>query len=594
MARPAADGFSWTQFRVLFRAMFKGENMVDSLGINSFGGGATAKRRRRLTLTPWLSKAFQALLFAGLAVLLFFLGEQLAGQGPAPLLRALSVMLVLITLMTGVYSAVNLLYYAKDNSYYLTLPVSPTALMWAKLVNYLVHAMLGGLILLPIGLGALWFQGAPAVDWVRMAAAFLIGSLTVNLAIAALCIVLLRFSRLARDKDRFSQAFGVIMMVVAIGLGIGIQFVVQGDDAAAGALDALSRTFAEGPAAWALAVVCMPALVAEQIFSTSPLGVLAGFAASVLSLLVWVLLLSVLAGRWYLDGMRSFQGAGGRRSTRRFEADELASLVGARGPIATAFDRDWKTMLRTPVFFNQFVLSPLLMPVYFIAIFAVVGFITATRDGADLTGIFEMIGAISAEITFGSFPLLVAAFGLLAFRVFMGMSGYGTALAVSRDGEDFFFLRALPVNWRAYLASKLLTSIHGDALVLLVIAILLLVARVPLASTGYLLLLLLAASLSLSLFALAQGAFFPRLHWENEAQVVKGGSAFIQVYLTMILGAVACALPGLILACPLFFEIDIPLDAALVGALIAQVLVALVLAWVVFVPAARSLSRREP
>ncbi|MBE6469856.1 MAG: hypothetical protein E7001_07940 [Coriobacteriaceae bacterium] len=590
----STDGFTWSQFRVLFRAIRKGEDSVDDLGFSGLGAGASSKRRGRLPkLPPIAQKALQVLVFAGLAVVFFFMGVGLESLSAPELFRFLAGVLLIIELLTGVYAAVNLLYFARDNAYYLTLPVAPTALMWAKLANYLTKAALGSLILLPMGFGALWARFAPPSEWVLLTVAFLIATAIINLVVTALTIVLMRFSRFAHDKDRFSRFFGVIVMVLALSFGVGIQFVAQGA-AGGSAIAAASGVFAEGPLAIALGVVCAPVLLADLIFSAAPLTAALGLAGSALALAAWCVVISVLASRWYLEGMRSFTGSGGRRSTRVFDESELRGLVSSRSGLAAFLARDWKVMVRTPVFFNQFVLGPLLMPVYLIAIFAVVVFIGLSRAGVDPMAALEQVGAFSSMLTFGSFPLTVAAFAVLVFRVFMSMNGYVTTLAVSREGADFFYLRSLPMRWRPYLASKLLTSLPGDAVLLVFVAVILLVAQVPLVSIAYLLVLLAASSISLSLFSLAQGALFPRLHWENEAQLVKGGSAVISVYLTMIFGAVVCALPGLVLACPIFFEIELAPEIALLGALGIQLLVLAGLAWFVFVVAARSLARREP
>lgn len=593
-ARPAADGFTWEQFRILFRVMRKGENNADDLGMTGLGGGARSSRRvgARRTMPLAVLKAVQGLALFGLAAAFFYAGMGMGPLAPAALLRSSAGMLLLIMLLTGVYAAVNLLYFARDNRYYLTLPAAPTAVMWAKLANYILSASAGSMLILPLGLGALWSQAAPPDIWARFVLAFAICALTANLAVVALTMALMRFSRFAHDKDRFSRLFGVVVMVLALCFGVGIQVIAQSEGPAS-AVAGVSAALATGPASIALGIVCPPALLAAQALSADPVEALLGLGASLAGAALWFALVSVLASRWYLEGMRSFTAAGGARRTRTFEASELGALTGARSALAAALDRDWKTMLRTPVFFNQFVLGPLLMPVYFIAIFAVVGFLQLSREGVDLDAILAMVTSMSAMLSFGSFPLLVAAFGLLLIRVFMGMGGYAATLSVSRDGEDFFFLRALPVDWRTYLVSKLLTSIHGDAVIFVLVAVLLLAVQVPLASTAYLLVLLAAASLSLSLFSIAQGAFFPRLHWENEAQVVKGGSAFVAVYLTMILGALACALPGLALACRLFSWVEFPNEVALVAALGLQLVVLAALAWVVFVAGARSLSRRE-
>ena len=60
-------------------------------------------------------------------------------------------------------------------------------------------------------------------------------------------------------------------------------------------------------------------------------------------------------------------------------------------------------MVRVPVFFNQFVLSSLLMPLYFIVIMVVsgsVGVSQATDAGMDPVDLLEMARSLTALLTF--------------------------------------------------------------------------------------------------------------------------------------------------------------------------------------------------
>ena len=113
---------------------------------------------------------------------------------------------------------------------------------------------------------------------------------------------------------------------------------------------------------------------------------------------------------------------------------------------------------------------------------------------------------------------------MLFFGLFLGFSSYSFTMGVSRDGEDFFFLRGLPMNWSAYLAAKFVSPFALSTvpmLVLFVAAIVLL--GVPAAAGAYLVAFYLGATVSLGLLSLGLGARFPRLTWDNEAQLVKGG-----------------------------------------------------------------------
>ena len=108
----------------------------------------------------------------------------------------------------------------------------------------------------------------------------------------------------------------------------------------------------------------------------------------------------------------------------------------------------------------------------------------------------------------------------------------------------------------------------------------------------YLVAVYLGATAALGLLSLGLGACFPRLAWDNEAQLVKGGGATLMVFAGLVVGVVVMALPALaLLGCTVWGVLEAPLALGL--ALAIFVAECVVLAWWVLGPCARSLSRRE-
>ena len=163
---------------------------------------------------------------------------------------------------------------------------------------------------------------------------------------------------------------------------------------------------------------------------------------------------------------------------------------------------------------------------------------------------------------------------------------------MSRDGDDFFFLRGLPLDWRAYLVAKFVSPYLLSTVPMLVIIVVALVALgVPVLSGAYLVLVYLGATAALGLLSLGLGAWFPRLNWDNEAQLVKGGGATLMVFAGLVVGVVVMALPALaLLGCGLWAVLEPA--AALAIALALLVAECAVLAFWLG-PCARRLSRLE-
>ena len=596
-AKTAAQDFSWRQFRVMLRVIRKGEQHLDQTGMG-LGGDEAGERRGGLwgRLGAGARTAAMGLLFLLVAAMFFMMGYMIGELGTTPYatFSLCVVCLVGLTVLTGLYQAVNILYFVRDLGYYLTLPVSATTIMWAKLTHFLGMSLLGDLIVLPVGLGCLLATGASPLAWVTMTLAFVLCAVAVNLALVIVCVPVMRFSRLAHDKDRFSRVFGAVVIVFALAVGVGSQFALRGDglaSLAAGSSDLLSG----GVPAVVMGLICPPSLLARPVVAGGALEAAAGLLGMAATVAVYAVLLSVVARRWYFEGVQALQGAGGRRG-RRVEGAELRRATRTRSAFAANLSRDWKTLVRVPVFFNQFVLSSLLMPLYFIVIMVVggaMGVSQASEAGLDPAALLEMARSLTAGLTFDSVALAWCAVGVLVFGLFLGFSSYSFTMGVSRDGEDFFFMRGLPMDWGAYLAAKFVVpfALSTVPMLVLIVAALALLA-VPVASGAYLVAVYLGATVSLGLLSLGVGAFFPRLSWDNEAQLVKGGGATLMVFAGLVVGAVVMALPALALLAGALWQV-LAVPAALALALAVFVAECAGLAWWVLGPCARSLSRRE-
>ncbi len=599
MARAAAapQGLSWRQFRVMLRVIRKGEQHLDSTGMG-LGDDDAAEKRKGLwgRLGAGARKVAMGFLFLLLAAVFFMMGYMLGDTGVTPYLAfsLCVVCLVGLTVLTGLYQAVNILYFVRDLGYYLTLPVSATTVMWAKLVHFLGMSLLGDLIILPIGLGSLLAADAAPGSWVAMALAFVLSAVAVNLALVIVCVPIMRFSRLAHDKDRFSRFFGGLIVVLALVIGVGSQFALQGDGLASLASGS-GQLLSGGVPAVVMGVLCPPSLLARPVIEGDVPAALGGLLGMLACVAVYAVVLSAVARRWYFEGVQALQGAGGKRG-RRVEGAELAQATRTRGAFAANLSRDWKTMVRVPVFFNQFVLSSLLMPLYFVVIMVVSGMVgvsQASEAGIGPMDLLEMARSLTALLAFDSPALAWCAVGVLVFGLFLGFSSYSFTMGVSRDGEDFFFMRGLPMDWRAYLAAKFVAPFALSTVPMLVlIVVALVVLGVPAAPGAYLAAIYLGATVSLGLLSLGLGALFPRLTWDNEAQLVKGGGATLMVFAGVLVGVVVMALPALaLLGGALWNVLAVPVALGL--ALAVFVVECAALTWWLLGPCARSLSRRE-
>ena len=91
-------------------------------------------------------------------------------------------------------------------------------------------------------------------------------------------------------------------------------------------------------------VLCPPSLLARSVVEGDTLAALGGLLGMLASVAVYAVILSVVARRWYFEGVQALQGAGGKRG-RRVEGAELTQATRTRGssfrPTSVATGRRW-------------------------------------------------------------------------------------------------------------------------------------------------------------------------------------------------------------------------------------------------------------
>lgn len=575
-------GFDWGQFSALFWAIRRGEEHADD-GMGTRAGGGDSARLMGLLIS-----------FLMVAVMLFAGGHKL-GQAGASVLSAfnLSVLALVFTSLTvGFYSAVSSLFFASDLAFYVALPVSGQAVLWAKLANFIAGAVVTDAAILPLGLGVLLGRGEGPLAWLVLVVAFALCALAVNVALVLVVLPLMRFSRIAANKDRFARVLGVVVTLLVLGVVFTVSFGGQSGETGepdANAVAAMMEELISGPAARAiLTVLCPPLALGGLVFGGQGLLPLAGIIGMAALLACYVLLLNWCAGRWYFEAVRGLAGGAGTRSTRRYDVGELAGKVRARSQLAAFVSEDMAQLMRVPYFFNQFVLSQWLMPV--IIIFAVGASVVAAGSSVSFGEIREAAGLFALDSEAAVLPLALTVF----LTLFSGMLSYVFAQAVGRDGRDFFYFRAMPVDLRSYVLAKF---VAGELVGRVPIAVILLagtlVIGLPLSTILACLALYVFVLAACDLVSLALGMRSPNLGWESEDELARGGDAFGRVIVSLVATVVVMALPVACVVVPLLPEIEVGVVGPVAAVAVAGAEACAAMAYVLG-PALQKLAAVEP
>lgn len=393
-----------------------------------------------VVLLPLLAMLFSAFMFAG---------ELLLEPQYAPYLNAAVTFAItaieLVNVFFGLKSMLGTVYMSNDSDMLLALPVKTVTIFLSKLaVCYIVEffstlVMLAA-TLLPLGIGLSAGAGYFAA---LIFGAFLIPLISL-LAVAILSVPLLLVSNLFRNKGAvgtiiYVLLFGALMalymwFVVSLGWGTGD---FNGADVGA-MLDGILESVSSA------AAYLYPNVWLSGAFTAATFGGWIGnFALFLLSALVLLGLTVLLSGKIFLWNMRKSQenaGKGAKKTTYKFAGgNKIPSLLAA----------DFKNMLRTSSLgfycLTQVVVIPVCVVIYCLALKDVGG------EG-EMQNLLSMVSRVML-IVMGPMTCVTA------------------ASSVSREGENFYLIKTLPVKPSQYALSKLIISLifNGAAFALSVV-----------------------------------------------------------------------------------------------------------------------------
>lgn len=393
-----------------------------------------------VVLLPLLAMLFSTFVSAG---------EFLSEPQYAPYLNAAVTFAItaieLVNVFFGLKSMLGTVYMSNDSDMLLALPLKTVTIFLSKLaVCYIVEffstlVMLAA-TLLPLGIGLSAGAGYFAA---LIFGAFLIPLISL-LAVAILSVPLLLVSNLFRNKGAvgtiiYVLLFGALMalymwFVVSLGWGTGD---FNGADVGA-MLDGILESISSA------AAYLYPNVWLSGAFTAATFGGWIGnFALFLLSALVLLGLTVLLSGKIFLWNMRKSQenaGKGGKKTTYKFAGgNKISSLLAA----------DFKNMLRTSSLgfycLTQVVVIPVCVVIYCLALKDVGG------EG-EMQNLLSMVSRV--------------------MLVIMGpMTCVTAASSVSREGENFYLIKTLPVKPSQYALSKLIISLifNGAAFALSVV-----------------------------------------------------------------------------------------------------------------------------
>ncbi len=425
----------------------------------------------------------------------------------------------------SIFYVMSVFYFSKDIESLLPLPLKPSEILAAKFTVVLFYEYLTELLfLLPVLIGFGIAAGAGLLYYLYGAVIFLTLPLLPLVYASLLSMLVMRFTGLAKNRDRFRIVGGIIAMVIAVGVNAVI---TKFSSSSMGAED-LQRLLEQGNNSY---VSIMSGIFFSNRFAVMALlhnEVLKGFVNLILFVLICILFMMLflsIGEGMYFKGVIGLSEAYSRR--KKYTREELRKASRQASALRAYTLKELKLLFRTPVYFMNCVLMNFLFPVFFIIPFII------QPDGMGALKTF------STYIAGGENGIvLAAAFGM---SVFIAATNGITSSAISREGTNIFVSKYLPVSYKTQIMAKVLSGISmGVAGTVSMLAAAVLLLQVPV----LLILLIVAASLLGIAFSSFTGILidlnFPKLVWDNEQKAVKQN---FNVILNMMASVIMAGIP---------------------------------------------------
>ena len=408
------------------------------------------------------------------------------------------------TLFQSIFSSINVLYFTNDSEYILPLPLKPSEIILSRTIVILVMEYFVELIVSVVPLiiyGVLTNMGI--MYYVTMCIALLLIPILPVVLVSTIVMVVMSFSKLFRNKNKFQIIATVIVLIFSIVLGMAfstvdgeitdeqmMQMIMQANSM----VDLIKGYF---PTLNTLTT----ALTSTSLFEVT-IAILETIGMSVIALIIYLF----IAENIYLKGLVGNLFSGNSKKAKvdlnknNFKNSKLyKSYVG----------KEFKILLRNPIFLMQCFIPAILIPILMIGIVAL-----------NFRGIpADQLQEVTSLIPNNTIVVVSVILGIIQFFY---MFSYISITAISRDGENAVFMKYVPISlYKQYIYKIVPNFIMNIFTVIITLALLQFILRMPIITLLIILVISMIMNALQSILMLIIDLKKPKLNWDSEYAVVK-------------------------------------------------------------------------
>lgn len=405
-------------------------------------------------------------------------------------------------LIQTIFSAINLLYYSKDNEYILPLPLKPSQIVIAKtnvllVTEYFIVAILG---LIPLSIyGILTY--ANILYYIEMVIVLLIFPIIPILISSLLVLIVMSFAKFTKNRNRF-QLIATILILVIVFIA---SFAMGNTDSSP---EELVQMVMKANGMVELVKNAFPTLgMAIESLTNVNIGI------QLLNIILLIATTAIIYAIYVFVGQKLYlKGAVGNLSSGKKNKKKIDEKKAFKNStiFKTYVGKEFKILLRNPIFFMQCVLPAILFPILII--------------GMTILGINEESNGQTIDFAniFTNKTSIYIGIGILCVIQFFLMFIYISVTAISRDGQNASFMKYIPVKYMKQIDYKVMPNIIMTSIMSIITVI---IAGILIKADILYLLLILITSIIMGVFQsyvlIIVDLKKPKLEWNSEYAVVK-------------------------------------------------------------------------
>ncbi len=437
---------------------------------------------------------------------------------PELLLTMSFILTQLLILFFGMFYVMSSFYFSKDFNLLVPLPLKPYEVLGSKFLTVMANEYI---TVLPLLVPPLIIYGAGMNEgllyWLK-GILLIITTPAIPLAAGSLFVItLMRIVNLRKSKDLLVIIGGTLGIGLVVSLNFLMQRIPKGSDSEffkefvtsqTKLIETVGQKFP--PAIWAT-------LGLSDHGAAGWLNLLLFIGLSVLLFIFFLWLGNLVFYKGLLAGQESSAGrASGSfaaASSGQTDAGNIGSAVmfrrvAARSPVKAIYIREWKLLMKTPMYFLNGFIGNIIGPIIVLVMF------TAQGQSSQLGEVLK----------FFQNPLIAGYVTLAGIGFVLFVSGMNTAAStsLSREGKTFWISKLIPVSPEHQVLAKFLNG-YALSMIGVTVTVLILGIFMNMSPIRVLLIFIFGAIGSVTLVAadLMFDVFHPKLIWTNPQEAIK-------------------------------------------------------------------------